>query len=69
MSRSNRKKWFFVLLIALALIILPTGPEDLVTIPLLISMLGFWGYLLLALIILLLVLLLLPKRYRRRLHL
>jgi len=63
------KKWFFVLLVIVALLVLPTGPEDLITIPLLIAYLGLWGYLLLALMVLLLVILALPKRYRRRLGL
>ena len=64
-----KKKWLFIALLALALIVLPTGtPEDLFTTFVFIEMLGVWGYLLLALVVLLLVLLLLPKRYRRRLH-
>ena len=68
MNRRNRKKWFFIALIILALIVLPTGtPEDFITTFIFIWVLGIWGYLLLALAVLLLILLL-PKRYRRRLH-
>jgi len=64
-----KKKWLFIALLALALIVLPTGtPEDLFTTFVFIEVLGVWGYLLLALVVLLLVLLLLPKRYRRRMH-
>jgi len=64
-----KKKWLFITLLALALIVLPTGtPEDLFTTLVFIEVLGVWGYLLLALVVLLLVLLLLPKRYRRRMH-
>jgi len=63
------KKWLFIALLALALIVLPTGtPEDLFTTIIFIEVLGIWSYLLLALVVLLLVLLILPKRYRRRLH-
>jgi len=64
-----KKKWFFIALLVLALVVLPTGtPEDLFTTLVFIEVLGVWGYLLLALVVLLLVLLLLPKHYRRRLH-
>jgi len=64
-----KKKWIYVFILVLALIVLPTfTPEDIFTTFILVSVLGIGGYLLLALVVLLLVLLLLPKRYRRRLH-
>ena len=60
-------KWWVLALIALALIVLPTGtPEDLFTTVLFIEVLGWKGYLLLALATLILVFALLPKRYRRK---
>ena len=64
-----KRKWIYVFILVLALIVLPTlTPEDVFTTFILVSVLGIGGYLLLALIVLLLVLLLLPKRYRKRLH-
>jgi hypothetical protein len=61
------KKWLYILIIGLALIVLPTfTPEDLVTTVVLIKFLGITGYIMLALAVLLLVLIALPKRYRKK---
>lgn len=62
------RRWLYVLVLIVALVVLPTlTPEDFFTTAVLVAVLGFWGYLLLALLVLLLVFLVLPRRYRRKL--
>ena len=62
------RKWIYLVLFALALIVLPTGtPEDLVTTVLFIEVFGLVPSLIVALVILLLIALLLPRRYWRKL--
>ena len=61
------RKWVALALLALALIVLPTGtPEDLVTTVVLIDLLGWSGYMWLAIATLVAVVLLLPDKYFKR---